>query len=90
MNEKQTLKMIIETPKTLSDEQKKAVLSGKRYVRIIAGAGTGKTETLTRRIAYLIKRHKTFRGGKYVSYFVYAKHYFNGNLVSISYIRYSL
>jgi len=54
MNEKQTLKMIIETPKTLSDEQKKAVLSGKRYVRIIAGAGTGKTETLTRRIALRI------------------------------------
>lgn len=57
MNEKQTLKMIIETPKTLSDEQKKAVLSGKRYVRIIAGAGTGKTETLTRRIAYLLLYH---------------------------------
>jgi len=54
MNKSQILKMIIETPKPLSDDQKKAVLSEKRHVRIIAGAGAGKTETLTRRIAYLL------------------------------------
>jgi DNA helicase-2/ATP-dependent DNA helicase PcrA len=45
---------ILNTPKPLSDDQKKAVLSESRYNRIIAGAGAGKTETLTRRIAYLL------------------------------------
>lgn len=54
MNKKKILEMIVQNPKPLSDEQKKAVLSQKRNVRIIAGAGTGKTETLTRRIAYLL------------------------------------
>ena len=45
---------IVNKPKQLSREQKAALLSKKRYVRIVAGAGTGKTETLTRRIAYLL------------------------------------
>lgn len=48
------LKAILETPRPLSEEQKRAVLSKSRYLRIVAGAGTGKTETMTRRIAYLL------------------------------------
>jgi DNA helicase-2/ATP-dependent DNA helicase PcrA len=38
----------------LSGEQRAAVTSKKPYVRVIAGAGAGKTETLTRRVAYLL------------------------------------
>jgi DNA helicase-2/ATP-dependent DNA helicase PcrA len=45
---------ILTTPKRLSEDQRKAVLSDSRYNRIIAGAGAGKTETLTRRIVYLL------------------------------------
>jgi DNA helicase-2/ATP-dependent DNA helicase PcrA len=45
---------ILSTPKRLSEDQRKAVLSESRYNRIIAGAGAGKTETLTRRIVYLL------------------------------------
>lgn len=48
------LKAILEIPTSLSADQRKAVLSKSRYLRIIAGAGTGKTETLTRRIIYLL------------------------------------
>ncbi|MEW6664104.1 MAG: ATP-dependent DNA helicase [Thermodesulfobacteriota bacterium] len=54
MAEEDVVKDIIEKPKPLSGEQRKALLSPSRYVRIVAGAGTGKTETLTRRIAYLL------------------------------------
>jgi len=45
---------ILNKPNKLSKDQEEAVLSDARYTRIIAGAGAGKTETLTRRIAYLI------------------------------------
>lgn len=45
---------ILNTPTRLSDDQKEAVLSKSRYTRVIAGAGAGKTETLTRRIVYLL------------------------------------
>ncbi len=38
----------------LSPDQKKAVLSDSEHIRILAGAGAGKTETLTRRILYLL------------------------------------
>ena len=45
---------ILQTPSKLSREQARAVVCGRRFVRIIAGAGAGKTETLTRRIVYLL------------------------------------
>ena len=48
------IKKILDGPPKLSADQKKAVLSKSRYNRIIAGAGAGKTETLTRRIVYLL------------------------------------
>jgi hypothetical protein len=48
------LNKILNEPKPLSDSQQKAVLSNKRYIRVIAGAGAGKTETLTRKIVSLL------------------------------------
>ncbi|HEX9430783.1 MAG TPA: ATP-dependent DNA helicase [Candidatus Bathyarchaeia archaeon] len=41
-------------PYPLSREQERAVTSKARHVRIVAGAGAGKTETLSRRIVYLL------------------------------------
>ena len=38
----------------LNKEQKETVTHGKGPLLIIAGAGTGKTQVITRRIAYLI------------------------------------
>jgi DNA helicase-2/ATP-dependent DNA helicase PcrA len=38
----------------LNESQYAAASSTSQYLRIIAGAGTGKTRTLTYRIAYLI------------------------------------
>ena len=40
----------------LNESQKKAVLTSSQYVRIIAGAGSGKTRVLTMRIAHLIEQ----------------------------------
>ena len=54
MADSRILEAILKTPEPLSKDQEKAVLSESRYLRIVAGAGTGKTETLTRRIAYLL------------------------------------
>ncbi|MBE0525131.1 MAG: ATP-dependent helicase [Methanosarcinales archaeon] len=49
---------IINEPKPLSESQKSAVLSDSEHIRIIAGAGAGKTETLTRKIVYLLIHKK--------------------------------
>ena len=40
---------------TLNPEQRKAVTTSAQHVRIIAGAGSGKTRVLTCRVAYLIE-----------------------------------
>jgi DNA helicase-2/ATP-dependent DNA helicase PcrA len=45
---------IVNKPKKLSPDQEKAVLAQEKHIKVIAGAGAGKTETLTRRIAYLL------------------------------------
>ena len=42
--------------KELNEKQYEAVSSQKQYLRIIAGAGSGKTRVLTYRIAYLIEK----------------------------------
>lgn len=42
----------------LNDKQYEAVASEKRFLRIIAGAGSGKTRVLTYKIAYLIENKK--------------------------------
>ncbi len=44
--------------KDLNDEQKKAVTHGTGPLLIVAGAGTGKTTVITRRIAWLILHQK--------------------------------
>ncbi|MGC8621847.1 MAG: ATP-dependent DNA helicase [Caldisphaera sp.] len=45
---------VFNKPYKLSKEQIKAISSGSKYIKLVAGAGTGKTETLTRRIIYLL------------------------------------
>lgn len=54
MSKEKILEAILEKPKKLSPDQAKAVISQKKYLRIVAGAGAGKTETMTRRIVYLL------------------------------------
>ena len=39
----------------LNDEQKQAVTETEGYVRVIAGAGSGKTKALTSRYAYIVE-----------------------------------
>jgi len=45
---------------SLNENQKRAVLTPAHYVRIIAGAGSGKTRVLTTRIAYLVEQLGVF------------------------------
>jgi len=52
--EQSLLDKILKEPKPLSDSQKAAVRSKKKFIRVIAGAGAGKTETLTRKIVTLL------------------------------------
>src|SRR6187397_2901534 len=44
--------------KGLNQEQKKAVKHGSGPLLVIAGPGTGKTEVVTRRVAWLIATHR--------------------------------
>ena len=46
---------------TLNKQQKEAVLASDKYIRIIAGAGSGKTRVLTTRIAYLILEKEVYQ-----------------------------
>ena len=58
---------ILDEPTKLSESQKRAVLSTKDHIRIIAVVGDGKTETLNRKIVYLLmylSRWKGVRGNK--------------------------
>ena len=41
--------------KDYNDEQKKAIISDKEQILCIAGAGSGKTSALTKRIEFLVK-----------------------------------
>ncbi|MBI4339522.1 MAG: ATP-dependent helicase [Chloroflexi bacterium] len=45
---------ILNSPPSLTGPQRDVVLSDARYLRIIAAAGAGKTETITRHIVYLL------------------------------------
>jgi DNA helicase-2/ATP-dependent DNA helicase PcrA len=58
LDERKLLENILTIPTELSEEQKKAVLATEKQVKIVAGAGAGKTETLTRRIVYLLLINK--------------------------------
>ena len=57
--------MAIDFKKELNENQYLAATSDAKHLRIIAGAGTGKTRTLTYRLAYLIAR-----GDVYASHIV--------------------
>ncbi|MCD6155775.1 MAG: UvrD-helicase domain-containing protein [Candidatus Atribacteria bacterium] len=52
--EEELLQAIINEPVPLAEEQIKVVTAKERYIKVVAGAGTGKTETLIRRLLYLL------------------------------------
>ncbi|HOO49680.1 MAG TPA: ATP-dependent DNA helicase [Alphaproteobacteria bacterium] len=54
MNHSELLEIILSEPRPLSPPQREAVVNEGRHIRVIAGAGAGKTETLTRRIVKLL------------------------------------
>jgi DNA helicase-2/ATP-dependent DNA helicase PcrA len=58
MTKSDIIEKILTRPTSLSDSQKTAVLSNSKHIRIVAGAGAGKTETLTRKIVYLLLSEK--------------------------------
>ena len=47
--------IIMKLVSKLNDKQREAVLATEGYVRVIAGAGSGKTKLLVSRYAYLVK-----------------------------------
>ena len=53
---KQYTPLFKKSPYPLDENQKRAVIKDDKHNLIVAGAGSGKTETLITRIAYLIKR----------------------------------
>ena len=55
INENDSIELFPELFSGLNDNQKEAVKSTGGYVRIIAGAGSGKTKTLANRYAYIVK-----------------------------------
>jgi len=62
-----TIEQIIDKPKKLSKSQEQAVVSESKQIRVIAGAGAGKTETLTRKIVYLLM-HKNLEPSSIVAF----------------------
>ncbi|MCS7262980.1 MAG: ATP-dependent helicase, partial [Aquificaceae bacterium] len=52
----------------LSQAQERAVCLQSRYIRVIAGAGAGKTETLTRRIIYLLTTDSSLKPKNVVAF----------------------
>jgi len=52
--EEELLQAVIGEPVPLAGEQIEVVTAKERYIKVVAGAGTGKTETLIRRLLYLL------------------------------------
>lgn len=52
------LTRIVSVPHPLSPDQRAAVVTNGRHIRIVAGAGAGKTETLTRKIIALLLHNR--------------------------------